>query len=1411
MKKLFCALALLLSLSVVAENPPLMGWSSWNTYGFQINDSVIQAQADAMVKLGFKDCGYNHINIDDGFFGGRDENGNLLIHPERFPNGLRGLVDYIHGKGLKAGIYSDAGRNTCASYWGKPKDEIGVGVGLYGHDAEDMTLFFNDLDFDFIKVDYCGADANNNAEGLNLDVETRYKEIAAAIKGTECADVTWNICRWAFPGTWACELADSWRTTEDIYLGWESVKSIINQSLYLSAYTSYGHYNDMDMLEVGRGLTDEEDKTHFGMWCIMSSPLLIGCDMNDIKGNALELMQNKELIALNQNTLGLQAYVVKRENGGYVLVKDVDEKYGTKRAVAFYNPTDAAINMSIDFSQLDLAGEIVVRDLFAKRNLGIYEGTYSVSIPAHGTRIYKLTAEQRLERSLYEAETAWLTDYQELKNNEVYGTAVYSEKSFCSGGVAVGWLGNRDSNDLQWRNVYSKEGGEYVLRVYFVTGDNRTIKLSVNGGEAIARTVNSGAWGTVGYSDFEVTLKKGENVVRLFNESGNMPDIDKMELINNSVSVENNYPIVFDKNQNNTHASRRLNAVSLGAQTLQLPAPSKMYNKIDDACFSAKAGETLAPTFGFSGEWMNGFVYVDRGQDGKFDAKLNADGSIPAGSDIMAFSYAEPSLGSGTGYNSKGERVSNTNVLNPPAFTVPADLAPGFYLMRYKVDWASIDPAGRAEDGNGIIKNGGAICDVRLNIHTDNGSLEVVAENGAVLAADGSQLSSVVPFGEPLSVKIVPADGYCLDDIKVLHGHNFTGEKVLCGVEQYAELSLPAYMLKGDILTIPAEYVDGDVKIVANFVQLNSGAVNDGYALSFDKHATVAAAHNITIGVNSSQFEITGDAAYYDFTATPLLLAGTRYILLDIAGAEGKDAYLYIDLSNDGRFDVMLGADGLPAVSSELVAYSCYNGKDSDGGAAVSGAATIPVCKLNKVLPDGVYRARLKLDKNNIASGGSENIVAENGVVVDFLLNLVSGNKTLTLNTVNGSIDGENYTALPMVVTPGNGFTAVLRGAPGYLCKELVVRHGHNVGGEQLVNGNVQWREDVLSVVNGKAEVSGELVDGDVVLFADFVSGEGNEWELVFSDEFNASDFSQPIDEKWMRCQRYGATWNRWLSDSKEVIYLQGGDLVARAIPNPNTESDPVPMITGGIKSNNRFGFTYGYVEARIKSNPWTGNFPAFWMMPEDQSAGWPDCGEIDIWETIDSQERSWHTVHSNWTYDLGYKNNPQSSFNVYTSHDRYHTYGLKWDATTLIWYVDGKEVGRYAKSTNETNLSQGQWPFDKHFHLILNQSVGNNAWAADADVTHTYETRFDWVRVYQTPGMQNTYGTVGVVSVVDDACANVQPIIGGVMVAVDAPRSVAVYDIAGRKVAEAFVNDTHNFALPCGIYMVEGVKVAVK
>lgn len=397
---------------------------------------------------------------------------------------------------------------------------------------------------------------------------------------------------------------------------------------------------------------------------------------------------------------------------------------------------------------------------------------------------------------------------------------------------------------------------------------------------------------------------------------------------------------------------------------------------------------------------------------------------------------------------------------------------------------------------------------------------------------------------------------------------------------------------------------------------------------------------------------------------------------------------------------------------------------------------------------------------------------------------------TLKQYTVNGNIDGVGNTALPMYVTPMLPLEVVLRGAPGYAAAGLTVRYGHNLDGEEFdSDGHRQWTETYVAAENGRAKLDGAMMEADVALYAVFEPEADSEWQLVFSDEFNGDDKSQPAADKWMRCPRQNATWNRWLSDSEEVIYLEDGDLVARAIPNPDQTADPVPMITGGIKSMGKFGFTYGYVEARIFSNAWRGHFPAFWMMPEDQKDGWPDCGEIDIWEAIDTDGRSYHTVHSNWTYDLKKTNDPKSSFNTTISYDRYHTFGLSWDASTLIWYVDGKEIGRYAKSADQSRLEQGQWPFDKHFHLMLNQSVGNGSWAANADVNHTYETRFDWVRVYQKAGMYNTSGMVSDIDEVTHQSLAVE----------------AIYTLQGVRL-EGPVE-----ALPKGLYIIGNKKIYVK
>lgn len=235
-----------------------------------------------------------------------------------------------------------------------------------------------------------------------------------------------------------------------------------------------------------------------------------------------------------------------------------------------------------------------------------------------------------------------------------------------------------------------------------------------------------------------------------------------------------------------------------------------------------------------------------------------------------------------------------------------------------------------------------------------------------------------------------------------------------------------------------------------------------------------------------------------------------------------------------------------------------------------------------------------------------------------------------------------------------------------------------------------------------------------------------SEYVLVFSDEFNKPDGTLPDSEVWTPCtRRPKVTWARFLSNSPKVAFIQDGNLVLRAIPNPDRSTDDVDMLTGGINSSQKFAFRYGRVECRALVNPFIGNFPAIWMMPKTALA-WPKGGEIDIFEQINTEQKAYSTVHSAWT-----KSHPDEthSGNVNLSMDRYHVYTLEWEKDVLTFFADGKQVYQYKKQ----NDSQEQWPFDKSdFYLILNQSVGDGTWAKMPDVMHKYEMRIDWIRVYQ-------------------------------------------------------------------------------
>ena len=517
MKKISCllALALLASLPAVSFRPPTMGWSSWNTFALNINEDVILGQAEAMVKTGLAKAGYKYVNIDDGYFLPHNKDTKELgVREELFPHGMRYVADEIHKLGLKAGIYSDAGANAC----GGSKD-----IGYYGYEVEDNILFFDTWDYDFVKVDYCGG------RQLNLDEEEQYTKIIKAIRdNVKKKDVVFNICRWAYPGTWVSDWADSWRTTGDIYCAWPSVRSIIKENLYLSEYTHDGHYNDMDMLEIGRTLSPDEEITHMAVWCILSSPLLIGCDMSQIPEFSLNLLKNPELIAINQDRLGIGAPVVQRQGDVYVFAKDLKKVRGKQRAVCVTNLSDEEQTIEVSISNLGYDGTIQVRDVVNHKVFApAAQGKLKVTVAPHGSQVFVTTGATRNEPTHYEAEASWMKEYQEISSRK---TATYAPMEGASGGTVVTTLGGDDDNYMEWKQVFSKKGGDYDLVIKYVSGEDRPLALSVNDDDLPALTLNGGSWDKVAQKTVRIKLKKGMNTIRLGEQDSWAPNIDCIEL-----------------------------------------------------------------------------------------------------------------------------------------------------------------------------------------------------------------------------------------------------------------------------------------------------------------------------------------------------------------------------------------------------------------------------------------------------------------------------------------------------------------------------------------------------------------------------------------------------------------------------------------------------------------------------------------------------------------------------------------------------------------------------------------------------------------------------------------------------------------------------------------------------------------
>lgn len=551
MKKITCSfwsLLLIVSVSVSAQTPksPLMGWASWNQFGVNISDKIIVAQANAMVTSGLSQAGFNYINIDDGFFNGRNSNGSLKINLTRFPKGMKPVADSIHSKGLKAGFYSEAGSNTCGSMWSG--DAGGTGAGLYNHDKQDIDSIFKNWGYDFIKVDYCGA------QDLKLDEKTRYTAIKQAILNTGRKDINYNVCRWQFPGVWVTEIADSWRMSGDINLApgstakWSSVISIIDQNKFLAAYCSQGHYNDMDMLEVGRGLSTEEDRSHFSMWCIMSSPLLLGNDLTKMTATTKAILTNPEVIAVNQDTTGLQAKLVSDNTRGLqVWAKPLNGRLSKERAVVLFNRSEVAANISVKWKELNLTGSALVRDLWNRTDKGYYDSIYTATVPAHGVVMIKVTGNAITLPEVFEAEYAWMKNFNLTANSAVLadqGRALTD--TTCSGRGKAGWLGNRADNYIEFRDVYANFSGSYKLTLTYVSGENRSAVISVNGKDTTLTGLNSGGWAALKSITFPVKLNAGYNTIRISNASGWLPDIDKIAIDLNKYGLPSSIKKVYD-------------------------------------------------------------------------------------------------------------------------------------------------------------------------------------------------------------------------------------------------------------------------------------------------------------------------------------------------------------------------------------------------------------------------------------------------------------------------------------------------------------------------------------------------------------------------------------------------------------------------------------------------------------------------------------------------------------------------------------------------------------------------------------------------------------------------------------------------------------------------------------------------
>lgn len=359
----------------LAQTPP-MGWNSWNKFACNVSEKLIKEMADALVASGMKEAGYEYIVIDDCWQVSRDADGNIVPDKERFPSGMKALADYIHSKGLKFGLYSDAGTGTCQN---RP--------GSYNYEEKDARQYAA-WGVDYLKYDWC------NSEGI--DPKVVYPKMSNALKATG-RPIVFSMCEWGSsnPWYWAPGVAHLWRTTGDIQDCWDCKRDwggagwtlILDQQEGLEKFAGPGHWNDPDMLEVGNGgMNEAEYQAHFSFWCLLAAPLMAGNDLRNMSDTIKNILTNKDAISVNQDALGKQGSKVLDEGNFEVWKKPL---VNGDWAVILFNRGDPTIQADIKWNKLGMTGNYTARDIWGKANLGSSAG-FKGEIARHSVKFYLL-------------------------------------------------------------------------------------------------------------------------------------------------------------------------------------------------------------------------------------------------------------------------------------------------------------------------------------------------------------------------------------------------------------------------------------------------------------------------------------------------------------------------------------------------------------------------------------------------------------------------------------------------------------------------------------------------------------------------------------------------------------------------------------------------------------------------------------------------------------------------------------------------------------------------------------------------------------------------------------------------------------------------------------------------------------